>query len=163
MAAPAQPMMPPPPPPQQTMGSPSVPEARPTGVTVLAVLNGIIGAFALLGGIGMMAGGGAMGSMMGGAEGGLFAAMAGVFGFVLLIMGVLYLLAAWGLWTRQRWAWYVAMVGVVLGILNGIVSLPFGIVGLLIAGLIGWYLLTPPVQRWFGLDYSVPWNKQAAT
>lgn len=159
MAA-AQPMMPPPPPPtQHTMGSPMVPDARPTGVTVLAVLNGIFGVFALLGGLGMMLGGGAIATMMGGPDGGMFAALAGVFGFVFLVMGALYLLAAWGLWTRKRWAWYVAMVGVVLGILNGIVSLPFGIVGLLIAGFIGWYLLTPGVQRWFGLNYNVPWNK----
>lgn len=160
MAAAAQPMMPPPPPPPtQTMGSPTVPEKRPTGITILAILNGLGGVLLLLGGFAMMAGGGTMATMMN-ADAGMFAALAGILGFVFLVLGALYLVAAWGLWTRKVWGWYVAMAGVVLGILNGLVSLPMGIVGLLIAGFIGWYLLTPGVQRWFGLNYNVPWNKQ---
>ena len=108
-----------------------------------------------------MVGGGAMGTMMGDG-GGMFAALGAVIGFFALIFAVVYLLAAWGLWTRKVWAWYLAVIGSVLGILGGITSLPFGIVNILISGFVAWYLLTPPVQRWFGLHYNVPWNKQAA-
>lgn len=147
----------------QTMGSPGMPATRPTGVTVLAVLNAVVAAFAILAALLMFAGGGMMGAMMGAEDGGgLFALLGAAFGVVLLLMAALYAAAAWGLWTKQRWAWYLAMVGVVIGLLNGLISLPFGIVGLLISGFIGWYLLTPPVQRWFGLSYNVPWNKTPA-
>src|SRR5581483_5328004 len=33
-----------------------------------------------------------------------------------------------------------------------------GLAQLVLAGVAAWYLLSPPVQRWFGVAYAPPWT-----
>lgn len=140
--------------------------ARPTGVTVLAILAILAGSIAILLGLALIAAG-TFASVLGvnadtrvldviGAVG----AGAGV---LVILYGIFDLAVAYGLFTRRRWAWYAAIVIVILQALQALGSLVAGdfvsaIVGFAIVGLVVWYLLSPPVQSWFGVSYKAPWT-----
>jgi hypothetical protein len=76
---------------------------------------------------------------------------------LLLVLGVLPLVVAAGLWMSRRWAWYLAVVvgaGLMIWILVEITIIPFswlqpayGIVAVLIFAL----ALLRPVRRYFGV------------
>jgi uncharacterized membrane protein (DUF2068 family) len=118
-------------------------EHRPTGITILAVLEVIGGLALLLGGAGSLAGGAIIGS------GGL----AGL-GAVLLILGLVSFAVAYGLWTGRGWAWTVALILSIISVIINGVSIAFGnygsIVGLIIALIIIYYLTRPHVKAFFG-------------
>jgi uncharacterized membrane protein (DUF2068 family) len=93
----------------------------------------------------------------------MLAAFAGALGFFLIILAAIYAIAAFGLFTRKRWGWYMAIVAAALGLLQAVFSLLSGeivsaIFGLAISGFMGWYLLAPHVQAWFGVAHNVPWQ-----
>lgn len=143
--------------------SSKVPEVRPTGVTILAVLAWIGAALGILAGIALIAGG----SMLGAVGGGVFTGLAIAGGLFLLAIGVFDAVAGYGLWTHKRWAWYatailtaVSAVGSIVNLLNGDAS---SLLGLAIAAVVVWYLFKPDVQAWFSVDYKVPWKYRAAT
>lgn len=123
---------------------------RPTGVTVLAVLYAIGGIIMLLSA--------AAAVTMEGADG------AGVFGaFLFLAVSIAFLAVTYGMWTGLRWAWFGAIVLEVFAFVSSILSMLAGdilsgFVGLVIAGIILWYLLKPDVQAWFGVSYGTPWR-----
>ena len=125
--------------------------SRPTGISVLAILELLGGVVLLLAGIGIAAAGGSILTSMG--YGGL-GGIAAVAGGALAIFGLFALLVGWGLWTGKGWAWVLAVILTILGILGGLGSLAFGaitgIVGLVIDILILWYLLRPNVKSYFG-------------
>lgn len=152
------PTIPPPAPPMAT-GVGGAPTGRPTGVTILAVLAIIGAVFALFGGLASLAGGAILGATGAGGVGGFVAVM----GIFLIAMGILYAAAAYGLFKRQRWAWYLAMAGAALGAVLALLNLAGGdvfsaLVGLVLNGVVIWYLLNPDVQAWFGLNYTTPWK-----
>lgn len=118
-------------------------EGRPLGVTVLAILAGAAAALALLASVGAFT---APGDAFGG-----FAAAMGVF---LLLYAVLAAAVAYGLWNGRTWAWYAALVVAGIGILNGALNILAGeflggALGLVVNGLILWYLLRDEVKTWF--------------
>ncbi len=123
---------------------------RPLGVSILAILGFIGGAFMLL-------------------TGAIFAAMlptmslyihqmpqmASIFikfgSIIFLVMGLVSLVVSYGLWTGKTWAWWIYIVILVLGLISAILSLPPGITGLIINGVVLYYMTRGHVKRYFGV------------
>lgn len=82
---------------------------RPLGITIIAIIMGIQGILGIIAGITLL---------IGSASGGLFAA-----GIITLVLGVLYLILAWGLWTLQTWAFWATVILEVIALLDGIFAL----------------------------------------
>ncbi|GBC71745.1 hypothetical protein HRbin02_01533 [Candidatus Calditenuaceae archaeon HR02] len=129
-------------------------KTRPTGVTVLAILE-IIGAIlSLLAAMAFFA----LGALAGagselGVMGGLFAAFGVAFGGLLLILALIGFVIAYGFWTGKGWAWILGIIFSIIGIIIGLVSIignPTSIIGIIINGLILYYLTRPHVKAWFG-------------
>ena len=140
---------------------------RPTGVAVLAILAAIGGILCLIGGVvlGILAG--AMEELI---ESMIAEYGAGVIpgigefleAFILAIaaiaaiFGVLYLIAAYGLWIGAGWAWWLTIILSILGIIMGILTLPAGIITILIDILIIYYFTRPHVKEFFGMAAPSP-------
>jgi Predicted membrane protein (DUF2127). len=134
-------------------------KTRPTGVTVLAILEIIGGIFSLLAAAALFA----LGALVGGVGmemgeelpglGFLAGALAALLGGVFIITGLVAFLLAYGFWTGKGWAWILGIVFSIIGIVLGVVSLignPASIVGILINIVIIYYLTRPHVKEWFG-------------
>ncbi len=92
---------------------------RPLGITIIAIVIGIQAILSIIAGIQSL-------------------------GVITLILGILSLLLAWGLWTLQSWAFWTAVVLEALNIISGLFSLGQGgyvIVSLIFSVLILLYLL----------------------
>jgi uncharacterized membrane protein (DUF2068 family) len=83
----------------------------------------------------------------------LFGGLLPVIGGVLIIVALLNVLFAWGLWNGKGWAWILALIFAVLGILFSLVSLVRGglgsIIVLIIDVVIVYYLTRPNVKAFF--------------
>lgn len=123
---------------------------RPTGVTIIAILE-ILGALVMLfvGGLALI--GGEAASALGL---GLVSGLIAVLGAIMLILGIVMLGVAWGLWTGKGWAWTFAIVFIVLGIVVGLAQMItggyHGILTLIIQIIIVYYLFRPNVKAYFG-------------
>jgi hypothetical protein len=138
---------PPPPPPAASTAPPpatsdagpvTATTARPTGVTILAVLAAIGGLLLLLGSLALLA-------------------TLPLFGIITLVLAVLYLGLAWGLWTLQPWAWMlgvglsiISIVLTILQLLQGQQNIVGALISVAISGVILYYLYTPGVKAAFG-------------
>ncbi|MEM2928510.1 MAG: hypothetical protein QXP60_06065 [Nitrososphaerota archaeon] len=129
---------------------------RPLGVTILAILEAIGGIIYLAG---ILLIGLFLGMMTGfmpeeipemGFFGGFLGMIALVGSIVLLILGLVSFLLAYGLWTGKGWAWTLTLIFSIIGILLGLVSLPVGIITILINVVILYYLTRPHVKAFFG-------------
>jgi uncharacterized membrane protein HdeD (DUF308 family) len=134
-------------------------KTRPTGVTILAVLEIIGGIFSLLAAAAFFALGALVGEAgMGMVEelpgiGFLAGALAALLGGVFIIAGLVAFLLAYGFWTGRGWAWILGIIFSIVGIVLGVVSLlgnSVSIVGILINILIIYYLTRTHVKEWFG-------------
>ncbi len=92
-------------------------KVRPLGVTILAILSALGGIMAILGGMAIM-GVSALASEIG--------ALGAAIGGITLIMGLIQLVIAWGLWTGKGWAWLLGLIFGVLGILMALASMVGG-------------------------------------
>jgi len=97
------PAMPPPMPPGMYG---AMPPKRPIGVAIIAILSFLAGIGELFLGIGLL-GLAALGATAGA---GFLAAFAGIIGGVLLILGLITLAVAIGLWRMRSWAWWIALI-----------------------------------------------------
>ena len=86
----------------------NVTRARPLGISIIAIIMAIQGILGILGGILLLAGG------------------VPALGIITLILGVLYLVLAWGLWTLRPWAFWGTVILEVLTLINGIFGLGLG-------------------------------------
>lgn len=126
--------------------------SRPIGVTVVAIVMMVIGTFTLLLGL-EGAGVTNFGLKQLAPQGGLYAN-------TVIISGILTLVAAFGLFTLARWAWYLAVIVLifravadVFGVVSYGLSNTFGGVTIADAAItIGflWYFLRPNVRSAFG-------------
>lgn len=90
---------------------------------------------------------------------GLVAVSAGV-GIGLVVLGIAYLVMAYGLWRGKRWAWTITMILSLIGIVLGAVSIVTGniaaIFNLIINAIVLYYLFRPHVKVFFGkMDTTV--------
>lgn len=115
MSAPSAGMPPPMPPPAGYM---PMPAKRPIGVTIIAILSFLAGLLEVFGGLALLAVAG-LGAAAG-AGMGMLAAFAGILGGVLLLVGLITLAVAIGLWRMRSWAWWVALIVNVISILVSI-------------------------------------------
>lgn len=130
---------------------PTTGQARPQGVTILAILAAIGGVLGLLAGVLALGIGGAVAAGGSGVLGGLV----GLLGIVAIAQGALALAFAYGAWTLKPWAWMLGIVAfgislglAVLNIING--DLSGQILSAVIAVAILYYLFTPAVKQAFG-------------
>ena len=139
--------------------TPGIPEQqakqRPTGVTILAVLQVLGGLFFFGLGTLMLAFAGFVGiaglipdipmfpALVGGA-------VLGVIGGIMLVIGILGFAVAYGYWNGRGWAWTLGMVITVIGLILSLLTIRQSIISLIINGLIIYYLTRPYVERWFG-------------
>ena len=85
---------------------------RPLGVTILAVLEIIVGLLGLFSGFTLIT----VGAMVP-----FLAGFAIILGAVVLFIGLLDVIIGWGLWSLKSWAWMVALiVNIINLILNAI-------------------------------------------
>ena len=139
---------------------------RPTGVTVIAILDFIGAALFLLCGIAMIIGGGFMATMLSQGQGsagaaGIFAGLGAVMGFGFLVGAAIYIALGIGLWKLKGWARITTIVltgiGAAFQLLGLLMSLThfalgnflFTAVVLAIEAFIIWYLLKPEVKAAF--------------
>lgn len=114
---------------------------RPFGVLVLSILEAIAAVFTFLGAA-------AFSALHLPGIGSIIGIIAGFGSLLLLLIGLALLFSAYGLWSGERWGWWLSMV--VAGFL--ILTIVFlDIPGCIIGILIGYYLTRKGVKKWFGL------------
>lgn len=133
------------------MSEPQIePRNRPAGVTVLAILNGLLAILLLLGGMVLVMAGPLIGFLVPFA--GPFAGLIlGIFGLFLVFLGVAGVAVAWGMWNGKKWAWWLTIIFSIGIFLMGITTIPAGIVSLIISGATLFYFTRPHVRSYFGL------------
>jgi lysylphosphatidylglycerol synthetase-like protein (DUF2156 family) len=126
---------------------------RPFGVTLLAILHVLQAILFFLGGIALIALGAFIRRGFFGIHR-LLSGAASLIGVVVIVIGLLYLGLAWGLWSGKGWAWKVSLILAALGIIISLISLlgaRFGaLIVLILDAIIVYYLLTPHVRTFFG-------------
>ena len=130
--------------------------SRPIGVTVVAIVMMVIGVFTLLLGLE-----GADITNFGLKQ---LAPQGGLYANTVIISGILTLIAAFGLFTLARWAWYLAVVVLTIRAVADV----FGLVSYGLSGVYGgvsiadaavtifllWYFFRPHVKSAFGIQGS---------
>ncbi|MHB8526150.1 MAG: DUF2127 domain-containing protein [Candidatus Acidiferrales bacterium] len=138
--------------------------ARPTGVTILAVLSFLGAGLCVLAAAGMFllgtAGMAAMASE--GRSIGPLAAMGASAGIACLVLAVLYVVNGTGLWKLQGWARILTIILVAIGVIFGVMGIVRSLAPLMVGMLLfhviliaidGWilmYLFKPHVKQAFG-------------
>jgi hypothetical protein len=137
-------------------------EERPVGISIIAVVYILLAIFSLVWS-GIVFGVGGLTSLFGGLFGAdsvaAFGASSGWSGFVGIIAAIVQFVIAFGLLAMKKWAWFLALAGVVLTVVEGFVGAfsggPFGfmcgILGLMIPVIILVYLLLGSTRQAFGV------------
>jgi len=116
---------------------------RPTVVKIL-VLIVVIGSVApILLGVMMLTGGAYEGYFM-------QELLSQILPTIYLSAGVIGLVVAWGLWIGNGWAWIIAVILHVIGIIMGLVTVPTGIVGVVMDGIVVYLLMRSDTRRFCG-------------
>jgi hypothetical protein len=135
---------------------------RPVGISILAVAYILLAILSLLWS-GIVFGVGGLTSLFGGLFGAdavsTWGASSGWAGFVGIIAAILQFVIAFGLLAMKRWAWFLALIGVAITVIQGLIGVfsggPFafmcGILGLLIPVGILVYLLLGSTRQAFGI------------
>ena len=135
---------------------------RPVGISILAVAYIFLAIFSLVWS-GIVFGVGGLTSLFGGLFGAdtvsAWGASSGWAGFVGIIAAILQFVIAFGLLAMKKWAWFLALLGVVITVIQGIIGVfsggPFafmcGILGLLIPIALLIYLLLSGTRQAFGI------------
>ena len=131
---------------------------RPTGVTVIGVLQILTGLGSLGLGfmlastyafLGSLMASGAEGVTFSGGFGGLLVVAGALIGGILIVIGIANLLIAYGLFKGKSWAWILCLMFAVISVVFGILTFPVGIVTILFNALIIYYLTRRNVKVYF--------------
>lgn len=128
---------------------------RPLGVTILAILAFIGGALQLATGAAAIVGGGLVGGLLGGAEGAAVGGLVAISGLFLVVLGIVALLAGYGLWQLASWAWLLTIAWAILGLISAALTLLGGdfasaIISAILPAVVLWYLNRPDIKQAFG-------------
>jgi uncharacterized membrane protein (DUF2068 family) len=136
---------------------------RPTGATVISVIDGILAVLLLLVGVLLMVGGSLLGGVVGNQAdvenaaglGAVFAGVGIVFGVIVVLIGLLYLAIAYGVWKGRSWSWMLGMIVSIIAIVFGVLGLAGGvslssIISLALPIIVVYFLMQPEVKRWLG-------------
>jgi hypothetical protein len=135
---------------------------RPTGISVLFWVFLILGILSLLWS-GMVLGIGGLSSLFGGTFGmenvATFGATSAWSGYLGIITAVVQIIVAFGLASMKKWAWVLAILGLVLTVIQGIAGMFSGGVfawicgslGLIVPAIILFYLLRADIRIAFGV------------
>ncbi|HEY7733202.1 MAG TPA: hypothetical protein VIB07_00245 [Nitrososphaera sp.] len=138
---------------------------RPTGVTIIAILNIIGGIIMLVGGLVLVAAGSILPSLstntdLSGVPAWLIGTAAIAVGIILIILGIISFIVAYGLMKGMSWAWTLTVVLSIIGIVLNAISLASGnfggIISIIISAIILYYLYRPHVKSFFGKGPSAP-------
>ncbi len=117
---------------------------RPLGVTIIGILWILAGLLW----IAAAAVGGAALTIIG------LGALGAIVGVILFIIGIIDLLLGIGCFKAWGWVWTVGVVFMVINILIGILTLfsswMTGLISIIIAAIVLWYLFQPQVKAYFG-------------
>ncbi|MFW9792841.1 MAG: hypothetical protein ACFFEE_00955 [Candidatus Thorarchaeota archaeon] len=117
--------------------------SKPTGVLILAILQLIAAIIILIPGALAVAA-----ASVGGIIGILFA----FGGLLLLIVGIILLFIAWGLYSLKGWAWMWAIIANFLGLVGGAMGNlmdPWNLLGIALNLIVIIYLFTPNIRSQF--------------
>ena len=140
-------------------------EKRPVGISIIAGAYILLAIFSLVWS-GIVFGVGGLTSLFGGLFGAenvaAIGASSGWSGFVGIIAAILQFAIAFGLLAMKKWAWFLALIGVALTVIQGFIGVfsggPFafmcGILGLMIPVIILVYLLLASTRQAFGVGTS---------
>ena len=135
------------------MSAPGPASARPTGITILAILSAIGGVLGLLGGIALVGLGGLAAASTGTAA---FFGLGAIFGLILLATAIASLVFAYGAWNMLPWAWPLGVALQVISLALAALSVLSGgdlgsqIIGIVISAVILYYLFQPNIKAAFG-------------
>jgi hypothetical protein len=158
----------------------STPKSRPTGVTIIAILNIIGGVLMLIFGIGLITLGAVLPTLppsvfnQSQLQGNLTAGQAPIpagappmalqsllggvgiaFGAVLVALAIVSFVVAYGLLKGRGWAWTITIILSIISIVWNAITIATafnfgGIVSIIISGIILYYLYRPHVKAYFG-------------
>ena len=149
----------------------TIPKNRPAGVTIIGILT-IVGGILILGsGITLAALAAVPPNLaMTGQFNGLQSQIPSMFpasylgvaslsiGTILIIMGIVSLIVACGLFKAKKWAWTISVALSIINIAIGVISIVGGNIGsianIAISGIILYYLYRPHVKAYFGKSVS---------
>ena len=132
---------------------------RPTGVTVIGVLQILAGLGSLGVGfflaatyafLGSLMASGSEGVTFSGGFGGFLVVAGAVIGGVMMIAGIVSLIIAYGVFKGKSWAWMLCIIFAVLNTVLGILTFPVGIITILFNVIIIYYLTRRNVKAFFG-------------
>jgi len=121
---------------------------RLTGVTILAILNVIIG-IADFTNIATILGVNSLISIIGGTLLDL-AAVAQIIEGVLVLQGIVLFVVAYGFLGGKSWGWTLGLIFGVWDIIMGLILLPAGVIRIIYGLIVIYYLMRPPVKAFFG-------------
>jgi hypothetical protein len=116
---------------------------RPTAVKILALIVAIGSVVPILAGVMMLSGGAYEGYFM-------QELLRQILPTYYVVVGVIGLVLAWGLWMGSGWAWITALIIFIIGIMMDLVTLPTGIVGVVIDGIVVYLLTRTDTRRFCG-------------
>ncbi len=126
-----------------------MPEDRPVVITVVAALDALFGVLSIVFGIFALVGGGAILAMYADRGSALAGTLFGLLGATSILLGILGLLLAWGLWVGKSWAWWIT---VILSALNVLSVFKGDIFGALVSAVVLYYIFKPDAKSYCGVN-----------